>query len=70
MLSSEEQKMYPKTMMVTEFPLGVDKRDSFLSIGGWEKIVNNKREESSFYENLCHESNLVLKVKLPNGVIK
>lgn len=62
--------MYPKTMMVTEFPMGVDTRNSFLSIGGWEKVVNNKREESDFYENLCHESNLLLRVKLPNGVIK
>lgn len=70
MLNLEEQKIYPKTMMVTEFPIGADTRDHFLSIGGWEKVVSNRREESSFYENLCHESNLVLKVKLPNGVIK
>ena len=70
MLTLNEQKMYPKTMIVTEFPMGADQRDSFLSIGGWEKVVNNRREESSFYESLCHESNLLLRVKLPSGVIK
>jgi len=70
MITLEEQKMYPKTMIVTEFPIGADTRDSFNSIGGWEKVVTNSREEASFYENLCHESNLVVQVKLPNGVIK
>jgi len=70
MITIEEQKMFPKTMMVTEFPIGADTRNSFLSVNVWEKVVNNRREESSFYENLCHESNFVLKVKLPNGVIK
>ena len=69
-LNREEQTMYPKTMIVTEFPIGADTRNNFLSIGGWEKVVNNRREESSFYENLCHESNLLLNIKLPNGVIK
>ena len=70
MLNLQEQKMYPKTMIVTEFPLGADTRDKFLAIGKWEKVVSDRREELSFYENLCHESNLVLNVKLPNGVIK
>ena len=70
MITLEEQSIYPKIMIITEFPIGADTRDSFLSIGGWEQVVNNRREESSFYENLCHESNLLLKVKLPNGVIK
>ena len=70
MITKEEQKMYPKTMLVGEFPMGVDTRNTFLSIGGWEEVVNNRTEESAFYENLCHESNLVLKIKLPNGVIK
>lgn len=70
MLTTEEQEMYPKTMIAVYFPIGADRRDSFLELYRIEKKVNDKREQAAYYENLCHESNITLMVKLPNGVIK
>ena len=70
MLTIEEQKMYPKVMIASYFPNGADKRDKFLESYRIETIVNDNRSESVYYENLCHESNITLMVKLPNGVIK
>ena len=70
MQAIEEQQMYPKTMIAVYFPEDADRRNKFLEMYRIEKVVNNKREEYSYYENLCHESNITLMVKLPNGVIK
>ena len=70
MITIEEQKMYPKVMIAAYFPNGADKRDKFLESYRIETIVNDSRSESRYYENLCHESNISLMVKLPNGVIK
>ena len=70
MLSIQEQKMFPKVMIAIYFPQGADTRDKFLESYRIETTINDKREESAYYENLCHESNIKLIVKLPNGVIK
>jgi hypothetical protein len=70
MLTKEEQQMYPKTMTAIYFPAGADIRDKFLELYRIETVVNDKREQAAYYENLCHESNITLMVKLPNGVIK
>ena len=70
MLTTEEQQMYPKTMIAIYFPVGTDRRDKFLELYRTEAKVNDKREQAAYYENLCHESNITLMVKLPNGVIK
>ena len=70
MLNAQEQQMFPKVMIAIHFPQGADTRDEFLESYRIEKTVNNKREEAAYYENLCHESNIKLMVKLPNGVIK
>lgn len=70
MLNVKEQQMYPKTMIAIYFPNGADRRDKFLELYRIETVVNNSREQSRYYENLCHESNITLMVKLPNGVIK
>ena len=70
MLTTEEQQMYPKTMIAIYFPNGADRRDKFLELYRIETEVNDKREQSAYYENLCHESNITLMVKLSNGVIK
>lgn len=70
MLSIQEQQMYPKTMIAIYFPNGADRRDKFLELYKIETEVNNAREQAKYYENLCHESNITLMVKLPNGVIK
>lgn len=70
MLTIEEHKMYPKVMIAAYFPYDADRRDKFLESYRTETIVNDYREQSKYYENLCHESNITLMVKLPNGVIK
>jgi hypothetical protein len=70
MLTTEEQQMYPKTMIAIYFPNGADRRDKFLELYRIETEVNDKREQAAYYENLCHESNITLMVKLSNGVIK
>lgn len=70
MLTTEEQQMYPKTMIAIYFPNGADRKDKFLELYRIEKEVKDKREQAAYYESLCHESNITLMVKLPNGVIK
>ena len=57
-------------MTAIYFPIGADRRDEFLELYRIETTINDKREQAAYYETLCHESNITLKVKLPNGVIK
>lgn len=69
-VTTEEQKMYPKTMTVRYFKQFSDTRDSLNEMDAYEEVVNDRQEENSFYEGLNHEANLTIEVKLPNGVIK
>lgn len=57
-------------MIAIFFPIGADRRDKFLELYRIETTINDKREQAAYYESLCHESNITLMVKLPNGVIK
>ena len=68
-LSKEQQAMYPKVMIARCFKEDSDIRDSFNLKYATETTVENRREENRFYEGLNHESNLVIMVKLPDGVI-
>ena len=70
MLTKEEQKMYPKTMTERYFKFDSDTRDAQNEMYALETIVNNRLEESRWYESLNHEANIVVEIKLPNGVIK
>jgi hypothetical protein len=70
MITTSEQKLFPKTYTVRYFNEDADTRDLWASIYATETIVNNEREETYFYEGLNHEANLVIECKLPNGVIR
>lgn len=70
MLSKEESLMFPKIFTIRHFKPGSDTRDNWNEVYACEKIANNKLEEVCVYENLNHELNLVIEIKLPNGVIK
>jgi hypothetical protein len=70
MLSKEESLMFPKIFTIRHFKPGSDTRDNWNEVYAYEKIANNKLEEVRVYENLNHELNLVIEIKLPNGVIK
>ena len=69
-LTKEEQKMYPKKMTARHFRFGSDTRDKQNEWYALETVVNNPREEAKWYEALNHEANIVVEIKLPNGVIK
>jgi len=69
-ISKEEQKMYPKVYTEINFKPYADTRNDIGKKYIIETTVNNENEESKFYDNLNHKSNIILTVKLPNGVIK
>jgi|AOAMet11_17_M020_2_1038521.scaffolds.fasta_scaffold05377_3 hypothetical protein len=54
------KRSYPLEIRVAYFKDGVDTRDSFNEWYVISKIVNNKNEESEFYEGLNHEANIVI----------
>ena len=70
MLSKEESLMFPKIFTIRHFKQGLDTRDKWNEIYAIEKIANNNVEEVRIFENLNHQLNLVIEIKLPNGVIK
>ena len=69
-LTKEEQGMFPKTITTRYYKQDSDTRDFWNQKYAIETIVGNATEEDRFYEGLPHEANLVIEVKLPNGVIK
>ncbi len=51
---------YPVTIRVAYFREYADTRDIRNQKYVTEKIVNSRDEEFSYYESLCHESNIVI----------
>jgi len=69
-LTKEEQKMYPKTITARHFKFDSDTRDAHNEMYANETVVNNRLEENRWFEMQNHEANIVIEIKLPNGVIK
>lgn len=69
-MKTTEIQMYPKTMTARHFRFDSDTRDAYNEMYALETIVNNRIEESRWYESLNHEANIVVEIKLSNGVIK
>lgn len=67
-LTKEEQKMFPKVMTERHFKNGSDVSKSWNFKYAFETTVNNPIDEARFYEGLNPEANIVIEVKLPNGV--
>lgn len=69
-LTKEKMQIYPKTMTARHFKFDSDTRDLRNEMYALETIVNSPLEEAKFYEGLNHEANIVVSIKLYNGVIK
>ncbi len=69
-ITKEEQLMFPKTFTTRVFKEYSDNRDAVNEIHSFETVVENRLQEIRFFENINHEANIVIEVKLPNGVIK
>ena len=65
----EKKNMYPKTMTARYFKHDSDTRNPRNEMYASETEVNNRLEESKFFEGLNHEANIVIEIKLSNGVI-
>ena len=62
--------MYPKTMTARYFKFDSDTRDSRNEMYALESIVNSPLDESRWYESLSHTANIVIEIKLSNGIIQ
>lgn len=69
-MTTTEIQMYPKTMTARHFRFESDTRDARNEVYALETIVNNPIEESRWYEALNHEANIVVEIKLSNGIIQ
>ena len=69
-LTKQEQKMYPKTMVARHFKFDSDTRNPRNEMYVTETVVNNRREENEWFEMQNHEANIVIEIKLNNGIIR
>ena len=57
-------------MIARHFKFKSDIRDKQNEWYALETVVSNPREEAKWYEELNHEANIVIEIKLSNGIIQ
>lgn len=62
--------MYPKTLTARYFKFNTDTRNPRNEMYAIEYVAKNRLDESRWFESLSHEANIVIEIKLSNGVIQ